>query len=64
LPYKTHSAALFYHQHGGRHELPAFYFQIDPESVMIAAGHYMASPGDLDLIRRPSTATAICSPRF
>jgi len=52
LPYKTHSAALFYHQQGGRHELPAFYFQIDPESVMFAAGHYMVSPENLDLIRR------------
>jgi uncharacterized protein (TIGR02453 family) len=52
MPYKTHGAALFYHQQGGRHELPAFYFQIDPETVMFAAGHYMVSPENLDLIRR------------
>jgi uncharacterized protein (TIGR02453 family) len=52
MPYKTHCAALFYHQQGGRHELPAFYFQIDPDTVMFAAGHYMVSPENLDLIRR------------
>lgn len=52
MPYKTHCAALFYHQQGGRHELPAFYFQIDPGTVMFAAGHYMVSPEHLDLIRR------------
>ncbi|MGH7450270.1 MAG: DUF2461 domain-containing protein [bacterium] len=52
MPYKTHCAALFYHQQGGRHELPAFYFQIDPDTVMFAAGHYMVSPEHLDLVRR------------
>jgi uncharacterized protein (TIGR02453 family) len=52
LPYKTHCAALFYHQQGGRHELPAFYFQLDPTSVMFAAGHYMVSPEHLEQIRR------------
>lgn len=52
MPYKTHGAALFYHQQGGRHELPAFYFQIDPDAVLFAAGHYMVSPENLDLIRR------------
>jgi uncharacterized protein (TIGR02453 family) len=52
MPYKTHCAALFYHQQGGRHELPAFYFQIDPDTVMFAAGHYMVSPEHVELIRR------------
>lgn len=52
LPYKTHCGALFYHQHGGRHELPAFYFQIDPDTVLFAAGHYMVSPDNLEMIRR------------
>ena len=52
VPYKTHAAALFFHRFGYKHEYPAFYFQIEPEEVMFAAGHYLINNDQLEMIRR------------
>ncbi len=52
MPYKTHTAAVFYHRYGKKHEYPGFYFQISHRGVMWGAGHFKIDPEQLAQIRR------------
>lgn len=47
LPYKTHLAFLFWEGSKKKMENPAFYFHIEPEKIIIAAGMYHFSPDAL-----------------
>ncbi len=51
LPYKTHTAAVFYHRYGKKHEFPGFYFQISHKGITWAAGHFKISTEQLERIR-------------
>lgn len=50
-PYKTHVSALFYNTVLGKHQAGAFYVEISPKYVGLAAGVYMPDPERLRLIR-------------
>ncbi len=51
MPYKTHTAAVFYHRYGKKHEYPAFYFQISHRGVVWGAGHFRISNEQLARVR-------------
>lgn len=51
MPYKTHTAAVFYHRQGKKHEYPGFYFQISHEGIKWGAGHFKITPEQLSRIR-------------
>lgn len=50
-PYKTHVSALFYNSALGKHEAGAFYVEISPKYVGVAAGVYMPDADRLRAIR-------------
>lgn len=51
LPYKTHLAFLFWEGPRKKMENPAFYFHIEPDQIIIAAGMYHFSPPALKAYR-------------
>jgi len=50
-PYKTHLAAIFPRQGLEKHASAAFYFQLSPKGVGIAAGMYAPGPDELRTAR-------------
>ena len=51
LPYKTHTAAVFFHRYGKKHEYPGFYFQISHRGIYWGAGHFKIDSEQLTRIR-------------
>jgi len=51
-PYKTHLAIFFWEGTLSRMECPGFYFQIEPNKLMLGAGLYMFTPRVLSSYRK------------
>ncbi len=51
-PYKTHSAATFWHADGRKHNCAGYYFHFNDREFMIGGGIYMPETMNLSKIRR------------
>jgi uncharacterized protein (TIGR02453 family) len=54
-PYKTYLGILFWQGTGKKMENPGFYFQLEPNRLMLAAGAYTFTRPDLETFRKAVT---------